>query len=761
MNRAIETLAFFVLVAIVILRPLVAESYDPAGSPMTEALAGVSDPSPLRTLGFDVLILISACGWLLSRAVGAARRYHWTGLELGTVLVALAAVISCAVAGNKRLAINASIDWLCYPILTITLVQLMGTPWHRRLLLAGLLASAGVQATQCIDQYFLGFGDTVTQYQTMKEEFWAKQGIDLDSDHVELFEQRMLAREASGSLPHSNIAGSYLIVCGLAALGVTLVRWKLARDGLERACAFGCTVATAVILGAAILTKSLGALLAGAGGLAAWPVLHSLRARIRSHPRSALAIGWTGALVALSAFVAYGLHHGSLPHMSLSFRWGYWLGSADLIADHAFTGVGRENFGRDYLQYKVIGSPEEVANPHNLFVQAAADWGVVGLVGILTMMIGVSRALNRPALEPLPEVGPSRSSAGPSRRPMRHYSGILWTVALALVVTLGRLPLLGTSDPSFLYYTTVSTGLVWIAAYVFLATRWVDAPEGAVSSTTTIATGIAVGLFTFVLHDMINFAMFVPATATTFFALLGICIAYRAPVEAPTEAPAGIRRWVPFTTMAGLTAAVLVLIVAPVARSQHLVNLARQASRELAPAPITAQLADVYYRKAAAADPLDPHPFVERALWLLTVSEIPGMRDEASQLAAESLDRAAARDPFYVKYQRMKTKLYLAWAEHTKRADKYLAAVEAAERALALYPLDPAGIASLAECQAQAALVTNSDALRGEALANYRRALDLDDARPWWERIRRFRESKRDTIEKEITRLEGSGPQDP
>ena len=36
--------------------------------------------------------------------------------------------------------------------------------------------------------------------------------------------------------------------------------------------------------------------------------------------------------------------------------------------------------------------------------------------------------------------------------------------------------------------------------------------------------GVMVGLFAFLLHDMINFAMFVPATATSFFALLAVCV---------------------------------------------------------------------------------------------------------------------------------------------------------------------------------------------------------------------------------------------
>ena len=82
-QRAIETVSLLALVLVVSLRPLVAEMYDSAGTPFTDALTGTADPSPVRTLVFDLLILLGACGWLLARGLGPARRYRWTGLEWG------------------------------------------------------------------------------------------------------------------------------------------------------------------------------------------------------------------------------------------------------------------------------------------------------------------------------------------------------------------------------------------------------------------------------------------------------------------------------------------------------------------------------------------------------------------------------------------------------------------------------------------------------------------------------------------------------
>ena len=81
MKRAIETLSFGIILVVVAMRPLVAESYDSAGNPMTAALGSVSDSSPVRTLIFDMAILVSAVGWLLARAIGPHQRYRRTGLE--------------------------------------------------------------------------------------------------------------------------------------------------------------------------------------------------------------------------------------------------------------------------------------------------------------------------------------------------------------------------------------------------------------------------------------------------------------------------------------------------------------------------------------------------------------------------------------------------------------------------------------------------------------------------------------------------------
>ncbi len=761
-QRAIETASLFALIVVTALRPLIGESYDPAGSPLTAALSGVSDPSPLRTLIFDVVILLAAAGWLTARALGAPRRYRRTGLEWGAALVVIAALVSCLVAGNKRLAINASIDWLCYPLLTIALVQLMHRPWQRRLVLAAVLASACAQSTQCFEQYFVGFDETWEHYQSIKEGFWARQGVDPDSAKIETFERRMRAREATGFMPHGSITGSYLVLCGMAAVGIALARWRRAVDSARWPLFMASGVAAAFIVAAAVLTRSLGAVIAGVVGIVLWLAVSVFRPWIDAHRRKVFLIGWIAVACGAVSVVGYGLRHDRLPGWSLTFRWQYWQASSDLIADHALTGVGRENFGRHYLHYKPIESPEEVANPHNLFVQAAAEWGLLGLIGVVTMLVGGSRVVclrprgcvDIPAATPEQDAGivsrGLRAEWSPGRRTL-----LAWAVAIILVVIGIRVLLIRTGDPNFLYYayyTSVTLGLSLLMGFAIFGIGWGKEDSQSDPSIGLVGAGIAIGLFTFALHDMISFATFVPATATTFFALLAVCIAERSGDE-PVILTRGARpRWIPPIALFAGIAVVAWTAVIPVARAGHFLKRARLAGREFAPTPVTGQVAYDYFQRAAEADSLDPTPYLERTRWFMAGSTVPLLRDEALRMAVLSLDEAIKRDPYSIRLHRMRMQVFKIRAEASGSVEDRLAAIKAARRALELYPQDPAGVASLADRQLEAGEAASSSQLLEESVANFKRALKLDGERLTWEELHGFREGEREAIQSKIQR---------
>ena len=751
-KRTIETMSLGILLVIVVLRPLVAESYDSAGNPMTMALGSVSDPSPVRTLIFDMAILVSAVGWLVARAIGPYQRYRRTGLEWGMLIIVPAAVVSCCFAGQKRLAINATIDWLSYLVLTIVLVQLLRHRWQRRVLIAAIVATACVQAVQCFDQYFVGFEDTWAQYEEIKDEFWVRQGVDPDSAKVELFENRINAREASGFLPHSNLTGSYLMLCGLVALGVSVSGFRRSTDLKNVVSTIGCGVLATGILAAVVTTKSNGAIIAGGFGLVVWLLILMARGWVDSHRKRALLIGWILAAIGLASTVGYGLINDRLPHMSLTFRWQYWKTSSQLIADHPLTGVGRENFGRHYLQYKTIESPEEVSNPHNLFVQAAADWGVPGLAGLIVAMIGVSLTLVRRLSD--------RADGGDHGRPLGGLEPeILWGVFLLIALALCRLPLLDAAESEFFayaYYTTVVTAVAWVVGYMFVVAglRRFSSTGQNQGPILGLVGGIAV--LAFIIQDLINFGLYTPACATTFFAVLAVSISERVPVEKTKAGRRSPKFWIWPAAGCVLTATVFVAYVVPVIRAETSLGHARAAQDRMTSDPVRSQPTFAHYQHAASVDRLDPTPLVRRAEWLFRVSARPANRDEALNLAVEAARAAQTRDPYSVRPPRLLTRLYQARAEFTGASEDYLAAVDAAAKALQRYRYDPRGMVVLGDCLAQAGEALDDADLRRRAVATYNSAVELDAARPEWERIRGFRSREKESIRRKIGELGAS-----
>ncbi|MCH7527640.1 MAG: O-antigen ligase family protein, partial [Planctomycetes bacterium] len=417
MSRTIECICLFALLSVVGLRPLIAETYDSAGLAMTSVLPGIEDPTPATTLIIDGVIMLAALGWLVARWCSDDRSYRWSGIEWGAIVIVVAAIASCIFAGNKRLAINGAVDWLCCVLLAIVLAQLLRERWQLQLALCVILASAGAQAVECFHQVLYSFPETEAMYQANRDAIWQNQGVALDSPEVELFEARMRSHEASGYLTHSNVAGAYLVTCGLVALGLALSRLRGGADSLSRLQALPALAVSAIILGAGVLTHSRGALSAGAVAMVLWILRARFGGVIARHSKAAFRWAWLAVALGGMAVVGHGLWHGSLPGRSLDFRWKYWTASAGMFADRPLAGVGSGNFGRHYLQYKTIESPEEVKNPHNFLVSAATDWGVGGLVGMVMMLVGASRGVARRGnrLDGLPGAGALGSEGGVRR----------------------------------------------------------------------------------------------------------------------------------------------------------------------------------------------------------------------------------------------------------------------------------------------------------------------------------------------------------
>lgn len=773
MARLLETISLFLLISVIAIRPLVAESYDSSTSSIAEALGDTSDPSPVRTLAFNLLILASGCLWLASRAAQRTAGYRRTGLERAMPLWLIAAIISCLFAGNQRLAVNASFDWICLLLAPILLTQLLTRPHHRTILFAALIASAAAQTYACLDQYFLSYHDTLEHYETHKAEFWARQNVPLDSEKVILFENRIHAREALGHLPHSNVTASYLMLCLVPVAGWTFAssfRLRRGANGSEHNRSAPCDasahahhrphwlvpftgfILSAVFVPAVYLTGSRGALISAAVGVLAYAGYRFAQSRPAAARRrrvyAALLATGVLAIAALASITYVGTHFTA----TLLFRSQYWRAGLAMIVDHLFTGVGRENFGRHYLAYKAIESPEEVATPHNLFIQLAADFGIVGVIAAFLTILGVVRLLilrrsRHPLQHPQPASAPIANAPG---------TYIAWGTALAASLVVARFLLTDSSNPSFVYYTTTTTVLAWILGFTAAITCVHLSPSSMIPPMDRF---IVLSIVIFLIHEQINFALFVPGSAITFFAFLAIPLSVagasssaRTPDVKHTIAPGLTWR------SAAILASVAMIVVAgfialPVVRACRHLRQADLVATQPQPFGVRAGLITHHLTVAGIVDPLDPTPHERLAEWKFaesTMSDMPMESLAAAELAARE---AIGRDPHHLRPRRLLVRILRRQAELSGNVDDFQRAIATAADAVALYPADPNGYITLADVQAAASGVTRSASLAREAIAGYERALALDEQRWSGETIRRFNERQKTELRMKITAL--------
>jgi len=734
----IESIVFFVLLILLALRPLVPETFSLARHGMMTAIGEVGDPSPITTILLNVTILLAATVVFFLRRREGMRH---TGLGLGTVLLVLAVVLSSIFADDRRVAINAGLDFLALPILAIALVQLLSSPFRKRLLLAVVMASALAQAVQCFEEYFIEHGETWAFYLENKDSIWERQGVELDDPRVTLFENRMKAREAQGFLPHSNITGSYLVLTGFAGLGLVIAGWRKRNGGSALAAALPPLFGTLLILGAIWLTGSLGASISLGIGVVFWMVVHFARGWIHRHRPRALAIGWGIVALGMLAVIGHGLYHGSLPGASLNFRWQYWTTSAPLIADHGLLGVGRENFGHHYLQYKPITAPEEISNPHNLFVQSMAELGVLGLVAVIALLIGGSRAIaRRRGAEN--ETSTSATGDGPPVTTFRMFG---WGALLLILLLSARIPLLGTMNPSYVYFKTAMLTVTWGIGFVLFS-------PVAISRHRAATTGVAVGLFAFLVHEMINFALFVPGTATTFAALYAFAVA------GDTRDARGLGKQArpmilqPWLWAAILTAGAILLALIPVARTASHLFRAEQRAAAFAQGRLSMDAVNEAFASATQSDPWDPYPVIAWMRWSTSIAQArPDVQAEAFAAGDKARQFGAARFGNLISFARALTQFMRVRAEATRDGIWYRFADVAVAGVVRLYPSDPDGHIFAGDLALAHAQAIHDEKIKGadpgqrviahlakRAVAHYEKALALDAARPDWEIIRRL-----------------------
>jgi hypothetical protein len=466
-----------------------------------------------------------------------------------------------------------------------------------------------------------------------------------------------------------------------------------------------------------ILTKSRTAIVAALLGLIVleWMKRRSIHASskeetpFRSTGRTRrLAIG--GALVCAACLGLVLAWQGdrlviSEAPKSLAFRLQYWRSAARMIASGPWWGVGPGNFQSVYGQFREPTASEQIADPHQWWLEAAAAGGIpAGL--LLTAAIGTAlysafaASVRRPARPPSSAQSVSTASGGgpskppPAERPSHQSAITQYVVAVYLGASLAvpAVSLLGPAWGGGVDWQAWGWALpvsVLVAMAADRASRRIDFEDP------QWLGWLAVAVSAVLLHLCGAGGLTVVGVAAPWW--LWLAMATIAPSAEDSRASAASRPapeplnlgskamplaiWGLRCAAVGGLFAVYTLCFRPVVVSQERTFEADRLVRFDAP---TAVLLDAF-QAAAAADPRDPDRVMQ---WQWAATRAVLERDEPSHRQALEVATAAAEqsDPrsaaLFLAIGQRQLQLYQRWG----RTTDLFAAAESCERAAERLP---------------------------------------------------------------------------
>jgi tetratricopeptide (TPR) repeat protein len=444
---------------------------------------GVREAETAGGLGWILTLLVTAALACLASWVGGRARVRFSWADAAVVALMLLVGLSAAGALDRRPAINLAWEWAALGVAYV-LVRNLPRTRGESVTLAGALAATAVaiSAYGVLYQVPVEYPETRAMYLKDPERALRLAGIASDPVSRAMFEDRLLgSNEPTGTFALANSLAGFLLGPTVLALAVGLESLRRRDDGGPRSRGPGVVPLVLglwpalLLLACLLLTKSRSAYL----GLAVGVLALAWRGRGQVPSRAIIGAG-AGLLVLLGLLVGVGLATGGLDRQvltestkSLRYRWEYWQGTWGVIRHTPrawWHGVGPGNFGRNYLRYKLPGSSEEIADPHNLVLEAWATAGLPAVLALLAALAFALRDLFGPGREE-PSAIAGGAEEGPGRAETPDRSG--WLLACAgggwvLPVALGRInPFLDDDLTRWLIL-----GGAWAWAVLFGAPLW-------------------------------------------------------------------------------------------------------------------------------------------------------------------------------------------------------------------------------------------------------------------------------------------------
>lgn len=451
-------------------------------------------------LGWVFTLLIAAILALAGPLLAGRLYFRRSWADLGVFALFILVGLSTSHAADRRIAINLAWQWGGVGI-GYFLLRWLPRGRSESLAIAGALCASAVGvAAYGLHQVYAEMPALRAAYLANPEPLLRLQHIPLDpaSPLRRQFENRLLGSNevfATFGLPAS-LAG-YLLgptLLGIAALlGLFRPQSSEGRPpswtsrlvplllGLVPVC---------ILLYCRLLAKSRSAdigLLCGLVVLGAglW----------RSIPRKVVLFASTAFLVVSAITVAVLLSTGRLDRevftqspMSFRYRLEYWQGTWNILRDGStwWSGLGPGNFRGPYLQHKLVQSSEEIADPHDLFLEV---WVTAGVLALVSLVAALALGLRDLLAPPRAEAGPPDPTPHEAAAPR---SSIWLVVSCGLVgwlavVTLQHLAPWNEDNRDLIRWSVLGAGFV--IAVAFGAPSWrLAPPSGAAFAAATVAS---------------------------------------------------------------------------------------------------------------------------------------------------------------------------------------------------------------------------------------------------------------------------------
>jgi hypothetical protein len=716
-----------------------------------DGVAGL--PGPVAVLGiglaFWLMPMLLAASWI---AEGRARLIHpWLLVPVSLFIVG--AAVSTALAADKSSALVRAAEMTGLWVGAWALVESLRSDGERRFLLAVLVAAAVGAAAVGIHQQAWGLPSAWQYFQEHREEVLAQHNIIPGSYTETAFVGRFTGGVQAG-LGHPNVLAALLVLGLFVAAGMAREKWSEAGTKGARGLAVMLVAAAGTCAAGVVLTQSRGGILAALVGLwwlgVAWWVKRCGR-RIALYLLPLVA----GA-AAIGAAVAVDGPTIEKALLSLRYRLDYWQATAGVLRQHGLAGVGLENFGLYYTEFKLPTAPEEIRDPHNLVLSMWSSLGLPGLAALVGLVVVALRSWlpNRGfEVKPADDAPAARATESPGHESL-----------LALLV-----PTVVIAGPLIFHFEMTLVG--WLAAVLIMGPMMVlmglapaeEPSRLGVSGRPlrSLMVACVAALAAFALMEQIGTSILDPPTAWAMLVVLGVSL--RAPpprpwaislgddaLEVTVASEPGVRLgpWSKFALMLIIMAACFSytrMLLVPFMREDALLAEAGLRADALGKEPVL--------QVAAATNPLAWEPALLRGRAWQRQADSENVQEKSLSLeyALAAYQDALARQPrlrhAYLGLAACRLTMPGAFATDCTAWQAALGYVEEASR---LYPTD-------IPTQAQKATLLDWLGENARALAEYRRLLDLDRLMP--DEGRRLHPDFRAAVEDRIRQLEAAAAQ--